>query len=221
MNRLRPRHLLVVAGVALAGHIAVAAEIVAIVEDVQGNVTALEPFTFLVAGTEIRLPSDATLVLGYLRSCTLETITGGHVVVGTDESLVDGGSLLRETVECDGGRLQLTPAQAAASGVMPVRKLPKPTGPPITVYGASPIFVLAAVGKLRIQRIDAPDAPLELVADAAPGAPVVLDLDRRHVSLVPGARYRASSGGRERVFTVARSVKPGPAPAVSRLVPLN
>jgi hypothetical protein len=212
---------LVVAGVVLSGQTAVGAELVAIVEEVQGSVKTLEPFTFLVAGTEIRLPPDATLVLGYLRSCTRETITGGRVVVGTDESLVDGGSLLRETVECDGGRLQLTPAQAMASGVMPVRKLPKPAGPPVTVYGASPLFVLAASGQVRIERIDASGEPHEFAADGAPGTLVLLDLDRQHVSLVPNATYRASSGDRQRVFTIARSAKPGPEPAVSRLVPLE
>ena len=218
---MRPACLLVAAGVALSGQTAVAADLVAIVEEVQGSVKPLEPFTFLVAGTEIRLPPDVTLVLGYLRSCTLETITGGHVVVGTDESLVDGGSLLRETVECDGGRLQLTPAQAMASGVMPVRKLPKPAGSPLRVYGASPIFVLAVAGQLRIERIDAPDEPLEFAVDGAPGTLVLLNLDRRHVSLAPDATYRASSGDRQRVFTIARSAKPGPEPAVSRLVPLE
>jgi hypothetical protein len=38
---------------------------------------------------------------------------------------------------------------------------------------------------------------------------MLLNLDRQNVSLAPDAAYRASSGDRQRVFTIARSAKSG------------
>src|SRR5258706_3709243 len=113
------------ATVALAG--GWAADPSAIVEAVQGAVKDVQVFDYLAAGTQIQLPARGILVLGYLKSCARETITGGKVVVGTDQSVVEGGQVKRETVECDGGRMQLTDRQAAKSGVMVFRGTPKPT----------------------------------------------------------------------------------------------
>ncbi len=55
------------------------------------------------------------MTLGYLRSCLRETITGGKVTVGLEQSKVAGAKLVRERIECDGTKLLLTPEQASAS----------------------------------------------------------------------------------------------------------
>ena len=75
-------------------------------------------------------------------------------------------SWAREKVECDGGRMLLTSAQASASGVMafrggfaPGQALPKPH---YTIYGASPLFALSKPGTLYIQRLDKTSGGMEM-----------------------------------------------------------
>jgi hypothetical protein len=183
-----------------------AAEPVAIVEDVQGVLKGLQPFDYLSAGTQLQVPPRVTLILGYLKSCARETITGATVVIGTDQSVVEGGQVKREKVECDGGRMQLTASQAGKSGVMVFRGTPKPTTgapqPQLTVYGVSPIFTLAGAGRLEIKRLDATgQPPLDFpVAKPVVGHGVVVDLARQNVALAPGGIYQASSGVQTVVF---------------------
>ena len=207
-----------------------AAEPAAVVEDVQGSVKDVQPFDYLAVGTRIDVPAHATLVLGYLKSCARETITGAKLVIGAEQSAIDGGQVKRERVECDGGRMQLTASQASKSGVMVFRGVPKaataPTGsaqPQLTVYGTSPIFTLAGAGRLEIKRLDATgQPPLDFAATKSAGArTVVVDLARQNVALAPGGIYQVSGGARTVVFKVDPLAKPGAAPAVGRLVQLQ
>ena len=204
-----------------------AADPSAIVEDVQGAVKDVQVFDYLAAGTQVQLPARGVLVLGYLKSCARETITGGKVTVGTDQSAVEGGQIKRETVECDGGRMQLTTAQAAKSGVMVFRGQPKPAAPSaqqaqVTIYGVSPIVTAAHAERLEIKRLDSSgQAPLDFpVAKPKPGRSVVVDLAKQNVALTPGGTYQVSADGRSVVFKVDPSAKPGAVPAVGRLVRL-
>src|SRR6185437_4643807 len=115
---------------------------------------------FLSPGQVVTLHPGDTIVLDYLHSCARETIAGGTVTVGTDESTVTGGTVRREKVECDGGRMQLTAAQSATSGVMVFRDLravkPRSAPHPLTLYGRSPIIDLPAGGTVLIERTDRP-----------------------------------------------------------------
>ena len=61
---------------------------VAIVEAVRAPAAGVQVFDYLRPGRVVRLGESGRLVLGYLRSCLRETITGGEVVVGTMESAV-------------------------------------------------------------------------------------------------------------------------------------
>ena len=62
---------------------------VAVVEEVQGNVTGAEFMDYVVPGKVIKLGQGASVVLGYMKSCRRETISGtGTVIVGEDESKV-------------------------------------------------------------------------------------------------------------------------------------
>ena len=61
---------------------------VAVVEEVKGKVVGVEFMDYVTPGTVIKLGPKGSIVLGYLKSCWRETITGGTVVVGVEQSLV-------------------------------------------------------------------------------------------------------------------------------------
>jgi hypothetical protein len=214
----------VLAALAWAGvRPAPAAEPAAIVEDVQGAVKNVQVFDYVAVGTQIQLPPRAVLVLGYLKSCARETITGAKVVVGVDQSTVEGGEVKRERVECDGGRMQLTTAQASKSGAMVFRGAPPKPQAQVTVYGVSPIITAdGAADRLQIKRLDATgQPPLDFpAAKSRAGGGVVVDLAKQNVALAPGGLYQVSSGARSVVFKVDPQAKPGAGPAVGRLVRL-
>jgi hypothetical protein len=107
---------------ALAG--AAQAEPAAIVEAVSNPTTGLRVEDALNVGQMIMLGEGGRLVVTYLRSCTRETITGGVVSVGTESSIVAGGEVQRERVECDGGRQLLAADQARKSAVVTYRQIP-------------------------------------------------------------------------------------------------
>ncbi len=72
-----------------------AVKIVAIVEEIESVNAKLPYMDGVTPGTVIDLARNERLVLGYLASCIDETITGGSVVVGTTQSVVNGGTVSR------------------------------------------------------------------------------------------------------------------------------
>ena len=88
----------------------------AIVEDTKGKVD-VEFMDYLAPGRVVRLGAADELVLGYLRSCWRETIRGGTVTIGTEQSTVAGGNVKREKVKCEGSKLKLTADQAYLIGL--------------------------------------------------------------------------------------------------------
>ena len=103
MSRIR-KMALAIAGAVMATSAASAASPVALIEDLSGNHAALEVMDYLETGQVIRLGARETLVLSYLNSCTRETITGGTVTVGTEQSEVVSGKVERTKVRCDRAR---------------------------------------------------------------------------------------------------------------------
>ena len=199
---------------------AFAGEPVAIVEDIQAAASKIQFMDYLEAGQVVELGAGGQLVLGYLRSCQQETISGGRVTVGRERSQVEAGRVERELVECDGGKLRLGSDTKGKSGVMVFRAPPKKSAaarnePELTVYGASPIFVVgnSASGSLTIERLDRPGEPLDLELTAGR-----VDLVRQDEELAPGGIYRASSGKATIVFRIDRYARPGAEPLLSRLV---
>jgi hypothetical protein len=87
----------------------------------------LASMDYVEEGQIIALPAGESLVLGYLFSCWVETIRGGRVVVGREQSRVVGGEVRRERVNCDRSGLRLTPEEAARSGVVIFRGPPSGT----------------------------------------------------------------------------------------------
>jgi len=72
----------------------------ALVENVVGY-RAAEVFSYVHEGETIRLGPTDTIVLIYLSSCVRETITGGTVTVGIQQSEVQRGKVERNKAQCE------------------------------------------------------------------------------------------------------------------------
>ncbi len=204
---------------------AAAAELTALVEDVKGRLQGVEVMDYVAAGRTLRLGAGDTLTLGYLSSCLRETITGGVVKIGNDQSEVTGGRVERVRIDCDGSRLRLAANQSSASGVMVFRSppCPKRDGQPpeaqAIVYGLAPIFELRQAGSLTIERLDAPGAAIDLtISNAQLLRGKFFDLDTAGHRLVAGGLYCARSGARWTVFRVDSGAKAESRAALGRLV---
>lgn len=194
---------------------------VAVIEDASDDIQNVALFDFVEAGRVVELGDKGRLVLGYLAGCNREEITGGRVTIGVKGSTVSGGTIKRETVECDGGGLQLTSEQSGKSGVL-VMRAGEGSGaagekqPALTVYGASPVILAAgAKGMAIIERLDRDATKIEISLSGG-----VADLAAAKQKLVRGGIYRAAVGKRTIVFRVDRYARPGPEPLLSRLVRL-
>lgn len=207
--------------------VAQAQDPVAIVEDVIGTQAKVQFMDYVTAGTVIDLGKTDSLVLGYMRSCWRETIKGGVVTVGVEQSVVAGGDIKRQKVECDGGRMRLTTAQAGQSGVMVFRGLPPATqptlpAPQVTLFGLSPVVEMMGAGRLLIERLDKPGERQEIDIEAsqlAGGA--FFDFARNGRRLQAGGIYRATGpDGAVAVFRIDIKAKPGQTPIVGRLLKL-
>jgi hypothetical protein len=211
--------LILLGGLATAARGVHAATPAAVVEDVSADVRDIALFDFIEAGRTIELGGQGRLVLGYLSACLREEIIGGTVIIGTIRSTVEGGRVNRQTVECDGGSLQLTSAQAGKSGVQVVRAgeasgTAGETKPKLTLYGASPIILApAAAGKAIFKRLDRDAAEIEIAFDNG-----VADMAKAGRKLARGGIYRVSVGGQSTVFRIDRYARPGLEPLLSRLV---
>jgi hypothetical protein len=192
----------------------------ALVEGVTGATADVEFMDYVGAGQVIKLKPRDVLILSYLESCEHETITGGTVIVGAERSDVKDGRVVRSKVPCDGGKVDLTSAQANNSAATSFRSVDLQ---PTTLYGLAPVVQLpkALPGgdrTLLIERTDRPGKRHELMLDDAIAAAGFYDLAKAHVSLVRGATYDASIGGHKVTFLVDAKAKSGSAPIVSRLL---
>ena len=197
----------------------------AVVEDVTGSAIDVEFMDYVDTGKVIRLGNDGSVVLGYLNSCWRESIRGGIVTVGAEQSDVQNGTVERAKVNCHAGMMRLTAEQASKSGVMVVREPPllrqQPTGPrpQYWLFGLSPIVEVKESGTLVIERIDQPGERYEVPIS---GEHVLrspfYDFASANRALAAGGTYRASIGAQEIVFKVDHFAEPGRAPIVSRLL---
>ena len=80
----------------------------ALVESVTGRSAQVEVMDYVDAGQTIRLGPHDTIVLSYLHSCVRETIIGGTVTVGVEQSEVQAGKVTRTKVDCDEPTFVLT-----------------------------------------------------------------------------------------------------------------
>lgn len=192
----------------------------AILEDIVAKDAAFRPFDFLEPGQKIVLKSGETAVIGYLANCRRETIQGGTVVIGDTKSAVSAGRLRAEIVECDGGKMDLSPDYAAKSAVTVVRAPPTkgpskhPPRPQLTVYSASPVVVPPrGADAVTFRRLDRPAQPL-----AVPIENGTADLAKRGAGLDPGGTYAVEAGDRTAVVLIDPLAEAGPGPVLSRLI---
>ena len=179
-------------------------------------------------GQVIRLGAHDRIVLGYLKSCWRETISGGTVTVGIEQSEVAGGEVACAKVACEGGKMMLSAELAGKSGAMVFRQAPKPQAvaavphPEFTLFGLSPIFEVRPPGKLVVERLDRPGERHEIaVTEQQLVRGTFLDFAKSGVALVPGGIYRAKLADQEIVFKIDPDAKPGDAPLLGRLARLQ
>jgi hypothetical protein len=190
---------------------------VAIVENVDSTPANVEVFEYLEAGRVVHLSPGDSLTLGYLRSCLREIIHGGDVKVGALQSSVQGGQVVRQKVECDGGRADLSAAQASQSGVIAFRRPPQGARGsrknPITVYSLEPFFVFPeTISQLTVRRVDRAEADLLVTVGNRS-----LDFAEQEISVNAGGIYEARAGAMTRVFEISPGSTSG-GPLLGRLV---
>jgi len=205
-------------GLSCIGH-AHAAPPAAIIEDINAPKSGLAFMDYLSTGQIIKLDAKDSITLGYLQSCRRETITGGTVTIGTEQSSVSKSQLMREDVECDGGHAELSGQSKSTSAALAFRSGSKKVGlrqPEVTIYGNSPIFRLAqANAELSVERIDVKGKRYKMLLKSKH-----VDFSDKNISLAPGI-YRAQiTDGKSKIFKVHNKAEPGKAPIISRLVDL-
>jgi len=200
---------------------------VAIVEDIGAAGAKVGFMDYLERGRTIALGTDGRLVLGYFKSCLRETISGGTVTVGEDRSTAAGGTIKRERVECDGGQMKLTEAQAGKSGVVVMRTGPgggvsgyAAPSPDVRIYSTRPIITLSRPGgQISIVRLDRP-APDIVIGTTGR----FVDLADATKGLAIGGVYRVRAGEKSVVFSVDAFAVDGAGakagPALSRFIRL-
>jgi hypothetical protein len=199
---------------------------VAIVEEVTGRPSGVEFMDYVAPGKVITLGSKDSIVLGYMTSCWRETITGGTVLVGAEQSVVHEGEIERVRVNCDGGRqfaaADQTTSEAAGKDFRNLSNSHSAILPQVTIYGLSPILEVKGPGRLVILRLDKQGERYE----ATVGKDSLLrgrfyDFVSGFLALTPGGSYLARLGDHEVILNVDPAAKPGSTPVIGRLVRLE
>lgn len=199
----------------------------AVVEDIQGSPSGIQFMDYVEPGQVIKLDAHDTIVLSYMKSCRRETITGGTVTVGAEQSDVQGGHVEQATIPCDAGKMLLTAQIANSSGGAAFRAPPRKDAqavprPEFMLYGLSPVVEVRPAGTLVIDRLDRPGEHYDIAL--APDRMVhgaFVDLGKAGIVLTAGGIYRAAAGERKVVFGIDAHATSGPAPLVGRLVRLQ
>ena len=189
---------------------------VALVEEIRGNPAGVEFMDYVTAGTVVQLKPQETIVLGYLTSCWHETITGGTVTIGTEQSEVRGGKVTRTKVRCEGGRIALTAGQANQSAGTSFREVDQGM---LTLYGLSPLVEAPGGTALLIVRIDREGEYHVADMPGKRGTPrSFFDLAKAKKKLTAGGTYRASIGTQQIVFKVDPGAKATGVPIIARML---
>ena len=97
------------------------------VEEVKGEVKGVEFMDYVTPGQVIKLGPKGSIVLTYMTSCWRETITGGIVVVGVEQSLFHLSKVEGVKVDCHrNGELLMDQQREVAATVF--RGLLRPSG---------------------------------------------------------------------------------------------
>jgi len=196
----------------------------AVVEDVQGKVTGAEFMDYVVPGQVIKLGPGGKIVLGYMKSCWQETISGvGTVIVGTEQSAVHLAEFKADKVACDPSQSQRIGKELGESAATVVRSLKDERAlPPLVLHGRSPIVSIPERGKLVVERLDVKGERYEVdLANAQPTGRRFYDLARSNIALAPGGAYSIRLNSKFVAFVVDPDAVPGAGPVIGRLVTLH
>jgi hypothetical protein len=199
---------------------------VAVVEDVQGKVTGAEFMDYVVPGQVIKLGAGGKVVLGYMKSCWRETISGiGTVIVGSEQSAVHLAEFKTEKVACDPSQAQRIGKELGESAATVFRSLkddPKKGPPPLVLHGQSPIVSTPERGKLVVERLDVKGERYEVdLANAQLMRGRFYDLGKSNIALQPGGAYSITMKSKFAAFVVDPKATPGAGPVIGRLVTLQ
>jgi hypothetical protein len=172
---------------------------------------------YVAPGKVIKLGAKDSIVLGYMNSCWRETITGGVVVVGEEQSTVYASTIERSKVDCDTSQMQLSEREAKQSAGTVFRSVPP--RPELTVYGRSPMIEIKDPGLLIVERLDKPGERYQVaIRRDSLLRGKFYDFAKSGQALTPNGRYVAQLGARKIVFKVDPQAKRGSTPIVGRLV---
>jgi hypothetical protein len=197
---------------------------VAVVEEINGKPSGIDFMDYVDAGKVIKLGSHDRIVLGYLKSCWRETITGGTITVGAEQSRVQSGNVERVRIKCDGGHMELSAEESVESaGLISRSLLAQPDNKPkivpqVTLYARTPMIDVRAGGMLLIERIDKPGERLTFAVERSQlvrGA--FYDFANTNWVLAAGGVYRVTLDTKQIVFKVDPEA-PAMAPLASRLL---
>lgn len=195
----------------------------AMVESVSAPIAGVGAMDYLQPGQTITLGTGTVLVLDYLASCVRETITGGTVQIGPEQSTVANGHVQRRQMECDGAELQLSAAQSDTGGVAMYRSVggvgEKPS---LTLRATMPLIVTRETAPVTIERIDVAEPPLTVTPAGVPGGHgrLTVDLALGGTALAPGGLYRISQGARAVLIRIDPQAEAGALPVIVRMLPL-
>jgi hypothetical protein len=206
-------------GVATAGP---AQAPVAVIEDMQGKVTGAELMDYVVPGQVIKLNAGSSIVIGYMKSCWRETISGiGTVIVGTEQSAVHLAEFKAGKVPCDTTQAERINKEAGESAATVVRSL-KDGPTPLVLHGQSPIVATSERGKLVVERLDVKGERYDVdLAKAQPSRGKFYDLAKSNIALKPGGAYSITVNSKTAAFVVDKGAVPGAGPVIGRLVTLQ
>jgi hypothetical protein len=216
ISKLAPLFAAICASALLAASASAQAPAVAILEEIAGAAGKHEAFDELKAGERLDLGANGRAVIGYLASCARETIEGGTVVIGKDQSQIEGGKVARETIPCEATQLVLSEAEAGKSATVSMRPMPWERELRQIVPAQSPLIWVEAKGQLTIKRLDTE----EQQTLSFPIEDGKVDLAIHQVELVPNGFYELQAGKKRMVIKIHNNAQAGAMPAMSRLVRL-
>ncbi len=214
--RLAPCAVLICTGAALllSPQASAQAPAVAILEEIEGAAGTHEAFDELRAGDRLELGAKGRAIIGYLGSCARETIDGGTIVIGNNQSQVEGGKVARETIACEATQLVMTEQEAGTSATVVFRGPPWEKHVRQVVPSPSPV-VLASGKSLQVKRLDEEEKPVTL-----PLKNGRVDLDAAEIALTPGGYYELTAGKKQMVIQIDPAATVDPLPPTSRIVRL-
>lgn len=174
---------------------------VALIEE--STAASVQEFDLFKEGDSFNLSAGETVVIGYMTSCTRETITGGSVTIGAKESDVAGGKVAREEVQCTEPRLELTAAESQEGAVIAFR----PAGAKKHTFTCTPLLMRSDKQTLFVEIVEAETGTVvaSLQSDAAN-----IDLAAEKIELQPGRMYHIKRSGYNMIMLeIDKTAKPG------------